>query len=272
MTSQDPKDPRLNWGALSQAERDAAYDNNKAVANSPALIAARNEASAKFSCGPRRRAGYSLRGSRANKDRSLSLPRQVGTLSGLHPRRILATQFARCLCHAGRRNGRARMVGRDTRLFAGARGGPDRDRPGDIARAGLAGGERSVAGHRRSRYLIRMVRRRPSHRARAGSSRGDGRAGRVRCVRSGADPRHRAERGAEAYRSGSRKTIAAAAPDRAKTSRDRLRCGRIASAGIGTPGIFTPRARPRARPATSSRSKAPTISPSWSSCASRTGH
>ena len=46
MTSQEPKDPRLNWGALSQAERDAAYDNNKAVANSPALIAARNEASA----------------------------------------------------------------------------------------------------------------------------------------------------------------------------------------------------------------------------------
>ncbi|MBV8926299.1 MAG: alpha/beta hydrolase [Bradyrhizobium sp.] len=45
MTSNDP---RLNWAALSQAERDAAYDNNKAVANSPALIAARNEASAKF--------------------------------------------------------------------------------------------------------------------------------------------------------------------------------------------------------------------------------
>ena len=48
MTSNDPNDPRLNWAALSQAERDAAYDNNKAVANSPALIAARNEASAKF--------------------------------------------------------------------------------------------------------------------------------------------------------------------------------------------------------------------------------
>src|SRR5260221_567788 len=47
MTSNDPDDPRLNWAGLSQAERDAAYDNNKAVANSPALIAARNEASAK---------------------------------------------------------------------------------------------------------------------------------------------------------------------------------------------------------------------------------
>ena len=31
MTSNNPNDPRLNWTALSQAERDAAYDNNKAA-------------------------------------------------------------------------------------------------------------------------------------------------------------------------------------------------------------------------------------------------
>ena len=48
MTRNLPNDPRQNWAALSQTERDAAYDNNKAVVNSPALIAARNEASAKF--------------------------------------------------------------------------------------------------------------------------------------------------------------------------------------------------------------------------------
>jgi acetyl esterase/lipase len=41
-----PIDPRLNWAALSQAERDAAYDNNAAVKNSAILIAERNEASA----------------------------------------------------------------------------------------------------------------------------------------------------------------------------------------------------------------------------------
>jgi arylformamidase len=41
-------DPRLRRQILSQAERDAAYDNNAAVANSVALIAARNEASAKL--------------------------------------------------------------------------------------------------------------------------------------------------------------------------------------------------------------------------------
>ncbi|MEH2503128.1 arylformamidase [Bradyrhizobium sp. AZCC 1578] len=40
-----PIDPRSNWAALSQAERDAAYDNNAAVKDSAALIAERNEAS-----------------------------------------------------------------------------------------------------------------------------------------------------------------------------------------------------------------------------------
>ncbi len=40
-----PLDPRLNWAALSQAERDAAYDNNAAVKNSAVLIAERNQAS-----------------------------------------------------------------------------------------------------------------------------------------------------------------------------------------------------------------------------------
>jgi arylformamidase len=44
--NEGPLDPRLNWAALSQAERDAAYDNNAAVKNSAALIAERNEASA----------------------------------------------------------------------------------------------------------------------------------------------------------------------------------------------------------------------------------
>ena len=44
-TKDTPLDPRLNWAALSQAERDAAYDNNAAVKNSGALIAERNQAS-----------------------------------------------------------------------------------------------------------------------------------------------------------------------------------------------------------------------------------
>ncbi len=42
-----PVDPRSNWAQLSQSERDAAYDNNSAVKNSPELIAERNSSSAK---------------------------------------------------------------------------------------------------------------------------------------------------------------------------------------------------------------------------------
>src|SRR5215218_1146805 len=46
MTTMDrSSDPRLNWAALSQAGRDAAYDNNAAVKNSAALIAERNQLS-----------------------------------------------------------------------------------------------------------------------------------------------------------------------------------------------------------------------------------
>jgi arylformamidase len=44
-TKDGPLDPRLNWDTLSQAERDAAYDNNAAVKNSAALIAERNQMS-----------------------------------------------------------------------------------------------------------------------------------------------------------------------------------------------------------------------------------
>lgn len=45
-------DPRLSWSTLSQAERDAAYDNNGAVANSPALIEERNRLSAAYRAKP----------------------------------------------------------------------------------------------------------------------------------------------------------------------------------------------------------------------------
>jgi arylformamidase len=44
-TKDRPSDPRPNWASLSQAERDAAYDNNAAVKDSAALIAERNQAS-----------------------------------------------------------------------------------------------------------------------------------------------------------------------------------------------------------------------------------
>src|SRR6266702_6252731 len=46
--TQRPLDPRTNWSGLSQAERDAAYENNAAIKNSAALIAERNEASGRL--------------------------------------------------------------------------------------------------------------------------------------------------------------------------------------------------------------------------------
>lgn len=42
------EDPRARWASLTQAERDAAYDNNAAVADSPALIERRNAGSAVY--------------------------------------------------------------------------------------------------------------------------------------------------------------------------------------------------------------------------------
>ena len=40
--------PQAIWASLDQAQRNAAYDNNAAVANSPALVEARNAASAAY--------------------------------------------------------------------------------------------------------------------------------------------------------------------------------------------------------------------------------
>ena len=41
-------DPRSTWSSLTQDQRDAAYDNNGAVADSPALIEKRNKGSAAY--------------------------------------------------------------------------------------------------------------------------------------------------------------------------------------------------------------------------------
>jgi len=42
------EDPRASWPSLSQEQRDAAYDNNAAVADSPALIEKRNAGSTAY--------------------------------------------------------------------------------------------------------------------------------------------------------------------------------------------------------------------------------
>jgi acetyl esterase/lipase len=48
MNASGPADPRDRWGELTREQRDAAYDNNAATADSAALVAARKEASAAF--------------------------------------------------------------------------------------------------------------------------------------------------------------------------------------------------------------------------------
>ena len=125
-------DPRLKWATLSQAERDAAYDNNAAVKNSAALIAERNEASEDAARQPQILPRCALWRPRKDEDRPLSGRRQGGPLPGLPARRLLAAQFARPVCHAGRRRRSAWLVGCHSRILAGSRGIADGDRGGGI--------------------------------------------------------------------------------------------------------------------------------------------
>ena len=48
LATEMPPDPRRRWAFLDQAEREKAYDNNGAVANSAALVEARNRGSAAY--------------------------------------------------------------------------------------------------------------------------------------------------------------------------------------------------------------------------------
>src|SRR5712671_2746977 len=119
-TKDGPLDPRLNWTALSQMERDAAYDNNAAVKNSAALIAERNQLSETLRASRKSFLDVPWR-PRKDEGRSLSSRGQDGTLPRVPARRLLATQFARRVCHAGRRRRSPWLVGCHSRIFAGAR-------------------------------------------------------------------------------------------------------------------------------------------------------
>jgi hypothetical protein len=170
MTDSEPKDPRQDWSALSQAERDAAYDNNKAVADSPALVAARNAASAKV---------------QALHPRTLDVPYGPGerTKFDLYPAQ---DRSAPCLVflHGGywQRNSRedfAMMIeGLAAHGWSVAIPGYSlAPQARDIAGAGLARRQRTIAGHRRSRVVVRMVRGSTARHARAASCRRHSRAG-----------------------------------------------------------------------------------------------
>ena len=87
--------PQQVWASLDQAERNAAYDNNAAIANSAALIEARNAASAAYReahpGAPRHPLWRRARERRSTSTRRAD-PRRA--LPRLHPWRLLAAQFA----------------------------------------------------------------------------------------------------------------------------------------------------------------------------------
>ena len=83
------------WAAASFAERSAAYDNSKAVADSPALIAARNAEAAPFRAAPHRPPRPRLWRRPTQRLGPVSGEGSRRPLPGLHPRRLLAAQPAR---------------------------------------------------------------------------------------------------------------------------------------------------------------------------------
>ena len=103
--------PQTVWASLDEARRNAAYDNNAAVANSAALVEARNAASAAYRkahsgsldipYAPGARTAFDLYPAR----------RPARALSRLHPWRLLAPEFARALRRLWRRVG-ASLAGR----------------------------------------------------------------------------------------------------------------------------------------------------------------
>ena len=191
-TKDETLDPRLNWAALSQAERDAAYDNNAAVKNSATLIAERNQLSETL---------------RASRKSFLDVPYgdRERTKIDLYP---AADKAAPCLVflHGGywQRNSRevfAMLVeGVAAHGWSVAIPGyslaPDAsltDIVTEISRSldWLAeNGE--IIRHRRARRALGLVGRRPPGRNGARSPARRRRTGDLRRVRSWTDPRYRA--------------------------------------------------------------------------------
>ena len=265
-TKDGPLDPRLNWAALSQAERDAAYDNNAAVKNSAALIAERNRASETL---------------RASRKSFLDVPYgdHERTKIDLYP---AADKTAPCLVflHGGywQRNSRevfAMLVeGVAAHGWSVAIPGyslaPDASLTEIVTEISQSldwlAKNGDVIRHLRARRTLGLVGRRPPRRNGARSPARHRRTGDFRRVRSCADPRYRAEQCAEADRPGSRKACRrfACPPSTSGSTSPTARpnCRRWFS----IQSSFMNRAWPRARPASSSRSKAQTISASSANC------
>ena len=157
-------DPGDGWGRLTQAERNAAYDNNAATADSAALVAARNAASAAF------RAEHSghldlAYGSRERQKWDIYPAADPGApvlifIHGGYWQRN-AREFFAIMAEGALQRGLGR---RHAGIYAGARRDAHRDRRRNPTRAGLARGRIRRSRRGRSRNRHGLVRRRPSWR------------------------------------------------------------------------------------------------------------
>ena len=86
---------KMNWGMMSRAERDAAYNNTDAVKNSAELNAARDAASAAFRQAHPEHLDLPLRAAGAQQLGPVPGRRSQRALPGLHPWRLLAAQQPR---------------------------------------------------------------------------------------------------------------------------------------------------------------------------------
>ena len=263
--------PQQVWASLDQARRDAAYDNNAAVANSAALIEARNAASAAY---------------RKAHSGALDIPYAPGarTAFDLYP---AADPRAPCLVfiHGGYwlRNSRELFAAYAEGLaqhgwsiaLPGYTLAPQASLTAIVQEIGAAldwlRPSWTGAWRRGPRSARRLVGRRPTGCAASRPSAGRGGPRHFRRLRPEAAARHRAQRRAEAHRRGGRGPVACAvAAGFAEAARHRLWNAR-ASRACSRIRVSSMRcARQLMRRARCCRSPAPTISPFSNNCAART--
>ena len=220
---------------MSRDERDAAYNNSNAVKNSAELNAAREAQSAAF---------------RKAHPEHLDIPYGPGERNkwDLFP---AADPNAPCLVfiHGGywQRNSREMfanlIAGPYAHGWAAALPGytlaPDASLTEIVAEINAAldwlAAQRRGARHQRQGRAVGLVGRRASDGAVPRPSAGQRRAGDLRHLRAGADPRHLSQREASAVRRGDRRAVAAAPADDRQAAGHRLRHRRAAAAGRRQP-------------------------------------
>ena len=131
----------MNWGTMSRAERDAAYDNIAAVTEQHGAEHRARGGIGGVPRGASRASRSALRTARAQHLGPVSGSGPEGAVPRVHPRRLLAAQQQGPVRQPDRRSVRAWLGGGVARLHAGTRRDADGDRCRDQRGAGLAGGD-----------------------------------------------------------------------------------------------------------------------------------